>query len=52
MRYTDQEHAERLANFGNVSEVVIDGAGHMVQYDQPDALNEAIDEFLTTLRGR
>ncbi|MCB0993095.1 MAG: alpha/beta hydrolase [Acidimicrobiales bacterium] len=49
VRYSDAAHAQRMANFANAYEVVIPAAGHMVQYDQPEALNQAIDEFLTRL---
>lgn len=36
----------RVASFPDVRHVVIDGAGHMVHFDQPDALESAVGAFL------
>ncbi|MCP3937314.1 MAG: alpha/beta hydrolase [Actinomycetia bacterium] len=47
--YSDEDHAAKLANFADVEEVIIPGAGHMLQYDQPDTLNRAIEGFLDHL---
>jgi pimeloyl-ACP methyl ester carboxylesterase len=40
------ELARRLACFPDVECVEVAGAGHMVHFDEPDGLNEAIDAFL------
>jgi pimeloyl-ACP methyl ester carboxylesterase len=40
------ELQRRLACFPDVECVQVPGAGHMVHFDEPDALNEAIDAFL------
>ena len=40
------ELARRLALFRDVRQVEVKGAGHMVHYDQPDALNAAILDFV------
>jgi pimeloyl-ACP methyl ester carboxylesterase len=45
-RLTPEEWHARLANFPDVEEVVLPDAGHMVQFDQPERLNEVIDDFL------
>jgi pimeloyl-ACP methyl ester carboxylesterase len=39
------EHRRRL--FRNAQQVVIPGAGHMINYDQPDRLNGAIRRFIS-----
>jgi pimeloyl-ACP methyl ester carboxylesterase len=44
---TDTERDRRLANFADHELVEIEGAGHMVQYDQPHALNHAVLDFLS-----
>jgi pimeloyl-ACP methyl ester carboxylesterase len=46
VRLTPQEWRDRLANFPDVEEVELAGAGHMVQFDQPERLNHVIDDFL------
>lgn len=43
---TQEELDRRLACFADVQHVVIDDCGHMVHYDQPAALLEAITPFL------
>ncbi len=42
------ERDRRLANFADHELVVMDDAGHMVHYDQPDRLNAEIARFLAT----
>ncbi|MCP5028274.1 MAG: alpha/beta hydrolase [Actinomycetia bacterium] len=46
---TDAERDRRLANFADHALVEIEGAGHMVQYDKPDELNQAVLDFLSTM---
>ena len=46
-RLTEDEFAARLAAFVDHEHAVIEGAGHMVQFDQPDRLNEVILGFLS-----
>ena len=45
------ELQRRLACFPDVECVEIPGAGHMVHFDEPDALNAAIDAFLRRRLG-
>ncbi len=45
------ELQRRLACFPDVACVEIPGAGHMVHFDEPDALNAAIDGFLRERLG-
>lgn len=45
------ELQRRLACFPDVECVEIPNAGHMVHFDEPDALNRAIDEFLRRRLG-
>jgi pimeloyl-ACP methyl ester carboxylesterase len=40
------QHAERRGAFANLRFVELDGAGHMLHHDQPDALARVIEEFL------
>jgi pimeloyl-ACP methyl ester carboxylesterase len=40
------ELERRLAKFSDVACVEIEGAGHMIHFDAPDALNTAIADFL------
>ena len=40
------ELERRLGLFRDISCVEIEGAGHMVHFDEPDALNAAIGDFL------
>lgn len=42
----ERETRRRLRLFRDARHVCIAGAGHMVHYDQPRALNRCIDEFL------
>jgi pimeloyl-ACP methyl ester carboxylesterase len=42
----DADLARKLALFGDVEHVVIPDAGHMIHYDQPDALLHALRDFL------
>lgn len=42
----DNEIERRLLLFKNAEHRVIKGAGHMIHYDEPDALNDAIRNFL------
>ncbi|MDN0083564.1 alpha/beta hydrolase [Crenobacter sp. SG2305] len=37
---------ERRACFADLREVIIDGAGHMIQWEQPDRLAEVLADFL------
>ncbi len=46
MRLSDDEWAQRVATFADVTHVVLDGAGHMVHFDQPEALEAAVVAFL------
>jgi pimeloyl-ACP methyl ester carboxylesterase len=43
-----EERARRVACFRNARHVEIAGAGHMVHFDAPDELNQAIAEFLAS----
>jgi pimeloyl-ACP methyl ester carboxylesterase len=43
---TPDEQQAQLRNFADLDFVVLDGAGHMVQYDRPDELNAEIARFL------
>ena len=45
-RYSDDDLAERLRCFRDAEHVRIDGAGHMVHFDAPDALVDALERFL------
>jgi pimeloyl-ACP methyl ester carboxylesterase len=45
-RLTDEEWRARLANFADLELVDVAGAGHLVHFDQPERLNEVIDDFL------
>jgi pimeloyl-ACP methyl ester carboxylesterase len=40
----------KLARFADAEHVVVDGAGHMLHYDQPDALVRAVRDFLKRRR--
>ncbi len=40
----------KLARFADVEHVVVDGAGHMLHYDQPDALVRVARDFLKRRR--
>jgi pimeloyl-ACP methyl ester carboxylesterase len=42
----DADLARKLALFADVEHVVIPDAGHMIHYDQPDALLHALRDFL------
>lgn len=42
----ERETARRLKLFRNARHVTVQGAGHMIHYDQPDALNTCIQAFL------
>ena len=42
----DRETDRRVKLFRDARHVTIEGAGHMVHYDQPDALNHCIAQFL------
>lgn len=42
----ERETKRRLGLFRDARHVIVEGAGHMVHYDQPDALNRCIAEFL------
>ena len=43
---TAEQFEARLNLFADVDHIWLDGAGHMVHFDQPDRLNELIDGFL------
>jgi pimeloyl-ACP methyl ester carboxylesterase len=45
-RMTADEWEAKLANFPDVEPVELAGAGHMVQFDQPERLNSTIVDFL------
>lgn len=45
-RFTDEDFAERLACFRDVTHVRIANAGHMVHFDAPEELVAAIQDFL------
>jgi pimeloyl-ACP methyl ester carboxylesterase len=45
--YTLQDYHERLKNIAQVQVVRIDDAGHMLHHDQPLALAQAVETFLT-----
>jgi pimeloyl-ACP methyl ester carboxylesterase len=45
-RLTPEEWRQRLACFADVEAVELEGAGHLVHFDQPDRLNQVIDDFL------
>jgi pimeloyl-ACP methyl ester carboxylesterase len=40
------EWSAKLAAFPDIEEVELADAGHMVQFDQPERLNEVIADFL------
>ncbi len=40
------EHARKVARFADAEHVVLQDAGHMVHYDQPDALVRVVRDFL------
>jgi pimeloyl-ACP methyl ester carboxylesterase len=42
----DDEIERRRQLFKNAQHRVIKGAGHMIHYDEPDALNDTIRQFL------
>ncbi len=48
-RFTDADFAERLACFRNATHVRIANAGHMVHFDAPQQLVDAIEKFLQRL---
>jgi pimeloyl-ACP methyl ester carboxylesterase len=39
-------HAERRAAFRNLRHVSVQGAGHMLHHDQPQAVARLVEEFL------
>jgi pimeloyl-ACP methyl ester carboxylesterase len=41
------QHAERRAAFRDLRFVELDGAGHMLHHDQPEALARVLEEFLS-----
>ena len=43
---SDAELERRLALFADAELEVVPGAGHMIHFDAPAALNDAIDRFL------
>jgi pimeloyl-ACP methyl ester carboxylesterase len=43
---TAEQFEERLGLFSDIVHVEIEDAGHMIHFDQPQRLNELIDEFL------
>jgi pimeloyl-ACP methyl ester carboxylesterase len=46
MRHTPAEEARRIGCFAHARKVVLDGAGHMMQRHQPDALAQLLRAFL------
>ena len=48
-RFADHELADRVRCFRNAAHVRIAGAGHMVHFDAPDQLVDAIERFLQRL---
>lgn len=49
MGSNEQARAEidrRLAHFRNLTKLMVDDAGHMLQHDQPEIVAHAIDQFL------
>ncbi len=48
-RFGNDELAERLHCFRNAGHVQIEGAGHMVHFDQPERLVQVIEDFLPTV---
>ncbi|MGH1487814.1 MAG: alpha/beta fold hydrolase [Acidimicrobiales bacterium] len=44
--FTEASLADRLSDFKDLRYVEIAGAGHMLHYDKPEELNDAIAEFL------
>lgn len=45
-RMTDEQFAARLALFTDIEHVELAEAGHMIHFDQPDRLNQLVDDFL------
>ena len=43
---TEDDFRDRLTHFRHLTEARIDGAGHMMQHDQPELLAALIEEFL------
>lgn len=46
VRFTEAEMAHRLALFADLTHMELAEAGHMVHFDQPDRINELVDDFL------
>lgn len=45
-RYSHAEFQQRLAHVASVRQVALEGAGHMLHHDQPQALAQALRDFL------
>jgi pimeloyl-ACP methyl ester carboxylesterase len=45
-RMTEEQFAARLALFADIEHVELPDAGHMVHFDQPDRINDLVDDFL------
>ncbi len=50
-RFTEGDLAERLRSFRNAAHVRIANAGHMVHFDAPEILVDAIERFLQRVAG-
>ena len=50
-RFTEGDLAERIRSFRNAAHVRIANAGHMVHFDAPDMLVDAIERFLQRVTG-
>ncbi|MFT7599793.1 MAG: pimeloyl-ACP methyl ester carboxylesterase [Acidimicrobiales bacterium] len=46
---SDAELQRRLSKFADARHVMLEGAGHMLHYDQPEALNNVVVDFLGRL---
>jgi pimeloyl-ACP methyl ester carboxylesterase len=46
-RYNLPEFMQRIAAVPHITHAVIEDAGHMLHHDQPEALAQLIEEFLS-----
>ncbi len=50
-KMTDDEFAERLERFADMTHVELAEAGHMVHFDQPEQVSQLVGDFLTERLG-
>lgn len=46
VKMTDEQFAARLALFSDIEHVELPEAGHMVHFDQPERINQLVNDFL------